>query len=191
MTAPDVMPPRTKGGTSGFSNLRTAAAISLTMLCLGCVTSKQPLFDPANSTTPFSNASFAEEQNKNGHWIKSETVKLIQDGRAYGVERGGDKTFRLALHDIANGFYVGVRTDDAAPASTPQFSYVLFAKRGEGFVSYLPVCKDFQFLRLSRELWPLIDGTNCVYDNREKLIQALLAYASVSEPNSRYIPLKP
>lgn len=192
MTARDVMPPRTNGRTRVFSALRAAVVISLTILSSSCVTSKQPLFDPAKAATPVASGNFTEEENKDGRWIRHATVKLVQDGRAYRFERENDsKTFRVTFHDIGSSFYVGVAADESAPVPNKQIIYVLFDKRNEGFVYYEPVCSDFQFVRLPRELWPLIDGGNCVYDNREKLVQALLAYASVSEPNRRYVPLKP
>jgi hypothetical protein len=192
MTAPDVMPPWTNGGTRVFSALRGAVVISLAILASSCVISKQPLFDPATAATPVAGGDFAEEQNKDGRWIRNATVKLVQEGRVYRIEYGKDgKTYRLTFQDIGSGFYVGVAAEESVPVPKKQIIYVLFDKRNEGFVYYEPVCSDFQFVRLPRELWPLIDGGNCVYDNREKLVQALLAYASVSEPNRRYVPLKP
>jgi hypothetical protein len=195
MTALDVMPPRTNSWTSVFSTLRTAVAISLMILASSCVTSKQSLFDPTTAATPVAGGSFAEEENKDGHWIRNATVKLVQDGRTYRLESEKEgKTYKydFTLHDAGNGFYVAVAAGDSSPVPNRGFfTYALFEKRNEGFVYYEPVCSDFQFLRLPRELWPLIDGGNCVYDSREKLIQALLAYASTSEPNRRHVPLKP
>jgi hypothetical protein len=193
MTALDVMPPRTNGGTRIFSTLRGAAVISLTIFSSSCVISKQPLFDPTKAATPVASGNFAQEENKDGRWIRNATIKLAQDGLTYRFEsEKGGNTYRLTLHDVGNGFYVGVAAGDSSPVPNNRFFiYALFDKRNEGFAYYEPVCSDFQFVRLPRELWPLIDGANCVYDSRDKLIQALLAYASVSEPNRRYVPLKP
>jgi hypothetical protein len=195
MTALDATPRWTNGATRIFSVLRSAVVISLTILSSSCVISKQSLFDPQQAATPVAGGNFAEEYNKDGQWVRNATVKLVQNGRAYRLESEKDgKTYKydLAFYDVGSGFYVGVTAGDPSPVpKNRSFIYVLLDKRNEGFVYYEPVCSDFQFVRLPRELWPLIDGGNCVYDNREKLVQALLAYASVSEPNRRYVPLKP
>jgi hypothetical protein len=194
MTALDAMPARTSGETRIFTVLRGAVVISLTILASSCVISKQPLFDLKEAATPVAGGNFAEEHNKDGQWVRNATVKLVQDGRAYRFESEKDgKTYKynLSFYDIGGGFYVGATAGDLSPIPKKQIIYVLFEKRNEGFVYYEPICSDFQFVRLPRELWPLIDGGNCVYDSREKLVQALLAYASVSEPNRRYVPLKP
>jgi hypothetical protein len=194
MTALDATPLSTNDATRIFSVLRGAVVISLTILSSSCVVSKQSLFDPQQAATPVAGGNFAEEYNKDGQWVRNATVKLVQDGRAYRFESEKDgKTYKynLAFYDIGSSFYVGVTAGDLSPIPNKQIIYVMFEKRNEGFVYYEPVCSDFQFVRLPRELWPLIDGGNCVYDNREKLVQALLAYANVSEPNRRYVPLKP
>jgi hypothetical protein len=195
MTALDLMPPWTNGRARVFSILRGAIVISLTILASSCVISKQPLFDPTKAAAPVASGNFAEEENKDGRWVRNATARLVQDGRGYRLEsekEGKTNKFNFTLHDAGNGFYVGVAAGGSSPVpNNRSFIYALIEKRDEGFVYYEPVCSDFQFVRLPRELWPLIDGGNCVYDNREKLIQALLAYASVSEPNRRYVPLKP
>jgi len=150
------------------------------------VGSKEPLFNPATAVMPAPIGQYAEEKSNSGAWTKIGVVAVTRDANGYRIERDSGSTERLTFYPGGDRFYV------AALTSTPdkQFIYALFRKDGNRFLYYEPRCSDFQFVRLPKALWPVIDGTVCEYDSRRKLVDALLAYASMSEPNKRYVPIE-
>ena len=167
---------------------RIAAAIGLAAILAGCVISKQPLFDPARAVTPLADGTLTEENRNQGRWVKWGTIKLVRDGKIYRAQSDrSDRVPSFALHDVGGGFYVAVHK----PEPRKESIYALFEKQGDSYLYYAPVCSEFQYVRLPSGLWPVIDGENCSYDNRDKLVQALLAYARLSNPVARYTPVKP
>ena len=181
-------PVKSTSGGGRRSAWRAAAAIALAAALAGCVTSKRPLFDPSKSAMPVAAGKFVEQTvDPQGRWVDYAAIELTREGRTYQIRSDKDSaTPSFTVQDVGGGFYVGV----LVTAPDKEFLYVLFEKHNEGFDSYEPVCSDFQYVRLPNALWPALDGKNCVYDNREKLTQALLAYARLSHPTKRYIPVK-
>ncbi len=167
---------------------RVVAAVALAAILAGCVTSKQPLFDPAQAVTPLADGTLIEESRNQGKWVKWGTIKLVRDGRIYSAKSDrSDNVPNFALHDVGDGFYVAVHTR----APNKESIYALFEKQGDSYLYYAPICSEFQYVRLPRSLWPVIDGEYCSYDNRETLVQALRVYARLSNPVARYTPAKP
>ena len=173
----------------GARTLRTggaAVAIAALAMLSGCVTSKQSLFEASRAATPLDIGRYAEEKNEFGRWEKNATVELSREGRLYRVRRdNGDIAPEFTLHDAGDGSYVAVHVS----VPDKEWMYGLFRKEASVVVYYELLCKDFRLVRMPSVLWPMIDGADCVYDDRRKLTQALLAYARVSHPDKRYVLL--
>jgi hypothetical protein len=173
---------------TGLLMLVALAGLMLT----GCLESRMPLFDEAKAVTPAPAGRYQEQERRtNGSWLDRLSGTLTIEGKSYSWKPDDKEGIDFfTLHDIGGGFYVA-----AARAKNPQpkdpYTYALFEATKDGFLSYAPTCGDLTKMRLPKEDMPTVDGSDCFFTDRDKLVRALQFYAKYILPASRYVPVKP
>jgi len=84
---------------------------------------------------------------------------------------------------------VAARQRDPKPEDS--YTYELFEATKDGFLSYQPTCADLMKVRLPKADLPAVEGSDCLYIDREVLVRSLRTYAQHLLPTSRYVPIKP
>lgn len=169
-----------------------AFLLPLALLTANCVASRKPLFDSAKAVTPFAPGTYVEQRKKEGKWVEHSPFTLRREGNSYSMDTWKEKvtSLQFELHEIGKETYLAASREKTISGARHTM-YTLLQKDGDAYVFNEMRCVDFKFARLPRNLQPFLDAENCVYDNRETLIQAVLAYAKMSGPDARYVRLGP
>jgi hypothetical protein len=172
--------------TISRSGILAAAALAVLTLT-GCLESKKPLFDEASAVTPAKAGRYQEQERKQDGWLKRLTGTLTIEARSYTWKPDDKEGIDLfTLHDIGGGFYVAAaRARDPKPDEP--YTYALFEATKDGFLAYTPTCGGLMKMRLPKEYMPEVDGSDCFFGDREKLVGALRFYAQYMLPTSRYV----
>jgi hypothetical protein len=171
---------------------RFLAVLSFLSLALSaCLESKLPLFDETKAVTPAPPGRYEETVNKYGKPEKKQTGTLALVDRTYSwkVDDEEGATY-FTLYDIGGGFFVAA-SRIKNPTPDDPYTYALLEVSKDGFLAYTPSCADIMQMRQPKEDLPEVDGSNCLYTDRETLVRSLKRYASVMLPSKRYVPVKP
>ncbi len=173
-----------------LGNLRPFALAILALLLAGCIASENPLFDAATAVTPAAAGRYEKQQMEEGRWTKLRLGTLKLEGRTYewkGDDEAEDP--RFSLYPAGKDNFV-VHAPNTEPGKQANY-YALMQQTAEGYLFYQPLCSDLKKVRLPERLRPKIVKDNCLYSDRATLAEALSFYASVMEPDVRYVPAKP
>lgn len=157
----------------------------------GCLQSKTPLFGEAQAVTPAPAGRYEEQERKSEAWVTRLAGTLSVEGKSYRWKPDGKEGIELfTFHDIGDGFYVAAARPKDPQPSDP-YTYALFETTKDGFLAYTPTCADLTRMRLPKEDMPVIDGSDCFFSDRDKLVRSLRFYARSMLPGSRYVQIKP
>ena len=167
--------------------LRWTVLLSLLALS-GCIESDGWLFTRSDLVQPLPAGRYlVEKAQEDGSWTPDgEPGELTVDDGIYRivndkVDKANDPGFGIfRLSDRFFGIYMRQKEGGGI--------YLMLEPKDGSFLMYEPLCSEFSESAAAKAFPPdrIVGQTRCVYQTREKLVGALLAYGEQARPRYRW-----
>lgn len=183
------------GGGQRMATIRAARvlkAVTTAVLALslsGCLKSKTAYFEARLAVMPFAAGSYDVFENRAGLWLREDRWVIGNADNRYSLAGKRFSTGAVVMLHASGDGYVTTQFSTQDTTSTDYY-YALVRKSGSDYLVYEPQCSDLYLLAsLPEALRPREDGAFCNFENAKGLAQALLAFAAVSAPTRKLVPI--